>query len=88
MRPEAEITVSEDGDDDATVTAPGIAAISGPFFSATRYKITRDGPVAKFPTAPVRGELTETRAGRLTARSPHGARPALVEREPQEGFPA
>jgi hypothetical protein len=49
VRPEAEITVSEDGDDiDATVTAPGIAAISGPFVSATRYKITRDGPVAKF----------------------------------------
>lgn len=49
MRPEAEITVSEDGDDTgATVTAPGIAAISGPFVSATRCKITRDGPVAKF----------------------------------------
>lgn len=48
MRPEAEITVSEDGDDiDAMVTAPGIAAMSGPFVSATLYKITRDGPVAK-----------------------------------------
>ena len=49
MRPGAEITVNEDGDDTgATVTAPGIAAMSGPFVSVPRYKVTRDEPVAKF----------------------------------------
>jgi hypothetical protein len=53
VRPGAGITVNEDGDDiDATVTAPGFAAVSGPFVSATRYKITRDGPVARFLLRP------------------------------------
>lgn len=49
MRPGAEITDNEDGHDTgATVTAPGNAAMSGPFVSAPRYKIPRDEPGAKF----------------------------------------